>query len=194
VGTKTKAVLIHYSRLKPRIPTTIPLDRDVFLAVQKLDRKLFDARMLLDRLPASRREARTNELKDLRSAIETALPHDLDCTLDYLAPLTQEFDAWLSRATTTAEDLVLWRKLRWAEVVKCHTIAGFPPMRGKRVVGYQCTSNHDSSRGGLYVDQGDLLHDEIGFRAHSQRDRGFDWDIRIWVAPAEELDFAESDA
>ncbi|HEX6335743.1 MAG TPA: hypothetical protein VFZ85_02215 [Jiangellaceae bacterium] len=111
-GSRTTAKLIHFHRIDPSFPTTIELDREVFLSAEQLYDDLVDAHATLGRLPATYRAEMQQQLESIERRIAAEIPRDLSCPLETITTLAEGengLTAWKRDANEILGYLGLWR-------------------------------------------------------------------------------------
>jgi hypothetical protein len=218
VGAKDEAILIHYHRLQPAIPTTIDLDPHVFLDAQRLHERFVYAEVLAKGLPTNYRAPMSDTLKTMRHEVQAQIPRDLSCDPHTVHLFADQLDQWIFEATQIEDYRKLWRAMihtggggvtRWdgpAVIESCvrslrqpYRSPGweqggiaFDDLTGRRVCGFEVTANK-SDNGSWRVSNGGLGKDSICFWFQSKYDRGFNWTVTVWTAPADKVRFEPAD-
>jgi len=112
VGTKTTALLVHYTRVDPKISTKTDVSAEMFEKANQLYENLVVARVLKTRLP--KYNAKHNMEKDLNKIeadVQKYVPRDLSGDISVVNALSDRIETWLS----DAEELEVYRRL-WRDV------------------------------------------------------------------------------
>lgn len=112
VGTKTTALLVHYTRVDPRISTKTDVDAETYEKANHFYENLVVARVLKSRLPKYYAKHEMGKLlKEIEDDAQKYVPRDLSGDINKLNKLSDRIENWLS----DVEDLEAYRRL-WHDV------------------------------------------------------------------------------
>jgi hypothetical protein len=218
VGAKAEAILMHYHRVEPTIPTEIDLDPQVFLEAQALYGRLVFAKVLAKQLPVHYIQPLSDRLDSLDRSALARIPRDLSCDLQTVHLLADQLEDWISEAQQIEDYRKLWRTVvanpagvtSWegpAIIEQCPArslripyskpgwVTGeivFDDLPGRKVCGYQVIYNRNHA-GSWRVSLGGVGKEMIRFAFTSEYDRGINWTVMVWTVPADKVRFEHSD-
>lgn len=112
VGTKTTALLVHYTRVDPKISTKTDVSAEMYEKANHFYENLFVARVLKSRLPKYyAKHGMVKLLKEIEADSQKYVPHDLSGDISKLNDLSDRIENWLS----DVEELEVYRRL-WHDV------------------------------------------------------------------------------
>lgn len=218
VGAKAEAILMHYHRVEPTVPTAIDLDPRVFLEAQALYERLVFAKVLAKQLPVNYVQPLSDKLGGLERSARARIPRDLSCDLPTVHLLADQLEDWITEAQQIEDYRRLWRTVvaqpagvtSWdgpAVIEQCPVrslripyskpgwVTGqivFDDLPGRKVCGYQVIYNRNHA-GSWRVSGGGVGKEMIKFDFTSEYDRGINWTVKVWTVPADKVRFEHSD-
>lgn len=217
VGSHADAILVHYHRIEPRVPTTIELDPQVFMEADRLHGRLVFARVMAKDLPVNYGEELATRLDDIERKVRAKVPRDLSVDLQTLHLLSEEVEDWITDAGEVEDYRKLWR-IVMAGGTGVTTWDGpalieqSPPQNaqgkytspgwvrrqllfaepGRKVCGFRITANRGDN-GSWGIADGGLGKDLIRFWFKSEYDRGTNWTATVWTVPKDRVNFEPTD-
>jgi len=112
VGTKTKALLVHYTRVDPKISTKTDVSAEMYEKANHFYENLVVARVLKSRLPKYYAKHNMEKLlNEIKADTEKYVPRDLSGDISKLNDLSDRIENWLS----DVEELEVYRRI-WHDV------------------------------------------------------------------------------
>ncbi len=110
VGTRTRALLVHYTRVEPTVSTRIDLDPDMFTTANRFYEDLVLARVLKKTLPKNYAENMVKDLKVIEDDALKYLPRDLSGRIEKIQELRNRIEKWISSANKLEKYRLLWQR------------------------------------------------------------------------------------
>jgi hypothetical protein len=103
VGVPAKALLYHYSMIKPTIPAKIDTDPDIMSLAALIYKKLSFAQATINDIDPNYRDTMSNRLTCIQNDVQYKIPINLDMKPETLVAIHNEINQWLSDEEEIAE-------------------------------------------------------------------------------------------
>jgi hypothetical protein len=157
IGTKAKALLVHYMRVEPTISTKVVVDPDMFNTANRFYEDLILARVLRKRLPKHYAEQNMEQkFKDIEDDNLKYIPRDLSGDIEKLRELRKRIQKWVYDADELEKYRHLWQKAERAssEMFKW----GVNPWEDPELAGLDIAVNSNNIRRGYILERDGLAY------------------------------------
>jgi len=147
VGTKTKALLVHYTRVEPKISTKTDVSAEMYEKANHFYENCVVARVLRSRLPKYYAKHNMEKLlKDIEDDALKHVPRDLSGNIGKLYDLSDRIENWLSDFEKLETYRRLWQDVKAAPGTKNGTKWGVTLWDDPELSGLEVDSKSESLR------------------------------------------------